>query len=76
MPGASGIELVESMRETARLRRIPILLISGHDVGGQIAAVSRKRAVPFLRKPVPLDVLVDRIANLVRGERQGDGGAP
>ena len=69
LPGADGFLILERMRNSARLARIPVIVLSASD-----AATNRKRAlgcgaVAYLQKPT-------RKHDLVTAMRQALGGAP
>jgi CheY-like chemotaxis protein len=58
MPAISGLELLTILRRYYRLSRIPVLMLSGHDV-----TVSDDHGVVscFLRKPYDVDHLVEAV---------------
>lgn len=59
MPGASGIELQERLRETGS--KIPIIVITGHaDVVTAVRAM-KAGAVDFLEKPFSDQLLLDQV---------------
>jgi FixJ family two-component response regulator len=56
MPGMSGVELAELLRE--RGAAVPTLLITGKGDPGLSERISRASVLATLHKPVPEDVLV------------------
>jgi CheY-like chemotaxis protein len=63
MPGGDGIALCRAARE--RGREIPFVMISGHDVAGDVAQLARAEGIPFLPKPVSLEQLTSVLAQIV-----------
>jgi len=65
LPGIDGLELVRKLRARARTRRIPILVISGHDRATLLEHAREAGADAFLRKPFTLKQLRQTIALLL-----------
>lgn len=64
MPGLSGIETLQKMRETTP--DLPVIILTGHgDLDGAMASM-RLSIVDFLNKPLDLDLLAERIHQLLR----------
>ena len=64
MPGLSGVELAQRIRQQAPTR-VPVILISGGQSDEGRAAVSSGDADLFLQKPVASEVLTDAVARLL-----------
>ncbi len=58
MPGASGVELITLIRRQWSAEELPIVLISGSSIQGEIDAAMQAGANDFRRKPVDLADLV------------------
>lgn len=61
MPGATGVELIGLIRAEFDLERLPIILISGSSVQGEIDAAMQAGANDFRRKPVELPDLISTV---------------
>jgi CheY-like chemotaxis protein len=60
MPGMSGIDLLNVLREDPRLRAIPVIMVSGRD-----RDLRSVHGAPWLRKPVPPPELIDHVRRAV-----------
>lgn len=68
LPGISGLQLQERLRERADIP--PIIFISGHaDVPTAVQAM-RAGALDFLQKPFPEQILLDRIEQAIELSQQ------
>jgi len=56
MPGKSGIDLLNQLREDPATRQIPVLIVSGRDLD-----LKSVHGAPWLRKPVPPEELMAHI---------------
>ena len=64
LPGISGIELVQRVRNDERVRSIPILIISGH--GSTVRLSAREAGCDaFLDKPFTLGQLRETVSGLL-----------
>jgi two-component system KDP operon response regulator KdpE len=66
MPDMSGWQVSKAVREFSK---VPILILSALDSPGLVAAALDAGADDYLIKPVPSNVLVAHINNLVRRNR-------
>jgi FixJ family two-component response regulator len=67
LPDFTGLELQQSL---ARDRRdMPVILISGHDVGEATVGLMKAEAVAFLMKPLDVDALLRAIEDAVLRSR-------
>jgi len=64
MPGMNGWELAAHLRRSARLRRIPIVVVAAHYLLADEAL--RLGATAWLQKPVPLHALVRAVEDACR----------
>jgi len=68
MPGMSGLEVQTEL--SARGYEMPIIFITGHgDVPTSVRAI-KSGAIEFMEKPFPMDLLLERIEEAVKLERQ------
>ena len=63
MPGLSGIDVVERVAEFDPA--IDVVVITAHADSGSAEEAIRKGAADYLRKPIPMPLLRERIAHLV-----------
>ena len=70
MPDMSGWQVSKAVREFSK---VPILILSALDSPGLVAAALDAGADDYLIKPVPSNVLVAHINNLVRRNRLAPG---
>jgi len=64
MPGMSGLELQNTLRE--RGVTLPVVVLTAHGDVSKTRAALKNGAVDFLEKPVDDDVLVDVLMNAIR----------
>ncbi len=60
MPGVSGFDLLQHLRDDPALRRVPVVVISAADRSALARARSLHPGVEVLPKPLDLEVLVSR----------------
>lgn len=65
MPGATGIELIKEIRQIFSLDELPIVLISGSSIQGEIDEAMKSGANDFRRKPVGLDELIATVETAI-----------
>jgi two-component system response regulator FixJ len=77
MPGRSGLSLLRELRghRDAKVRSLPVIMITGHASVPLAVDAMRLGAVHFLEKPVEPDLLLDAVAAAFEGLRR-DGAAP
>lgn len=66
MPDGSGIELCRTIRATASLRRVPVLLISAHNDPMTRQQVAQSGAEAFLTKPIDSQRLFELVSQLLQ----------
>ena len=73
LPGISGIELLELLRQDPEWREPPVILMSALAEQPVIdAALERGRAMRFLRKPFDVDELVAAVGEAARAANLGN----
>ncbi|KAJ3692932.1 hypothetical protein LUZ60_012027 [Juncus effusus] len=55
MPGMTGYDLLKRVKESAELKKIPVVIVSSENVPNRIARCLREGAEDFLLKPVRPD---------------------
>jgi DNA-binding response OmpR family regulator len=70
MPGMSGVEVIEHVREHPRWRQLPVMFITADRDAGLPASVFDMGAVDFLHKPFRLSELLARIQSHVARSRE------
>ena len=63
MPGMSGLDLLDQMRE---LRDLPVIVMTGHGSVDACRRAFKGGALDFLRKPVDDDELIDVVQQAIR----------
>lgn len=61
MPGGTGFQVLEKLRQSSRTEQIPVVVVSGSITEGDEARVLELGAVSFLRKPVEPQALHDAL---------------
>ena len=72
LPGMSGIELLRFMRGSRRYANTPILMITGKQNRDDVMEAVRSGATDYVTKPVPLDLLEEKLLELVPHLSPGD----
>ncbi len=65
LPGMSGVELLRFMRGSRRYADTPILMITGKQKREDVMEAVRAGATDYVAKPVPLDLLEEKLRDLV-----------
>lgn len=65
MPGASGYEVCEKIRQDAALRNIPILLLTGAFEPFNVEKARESGADDFISKPFESQVLIEKVKGLI-----------
>ncbi len=66
MPGATGIELIGLIRQRWSANELPIVLVSGSSIQGEIDEALKAGANEFRRKPVDLADLISTVQAAIR----------
>jgi CheY-like chemotaxis protein len=64
MPGESGLKVLEYIRGTPELRRLPVVIFTGHETPALVDQAYRLGANSFLAKPHDFKKAVDLVASL------------
>ncbi len=66
MPGGNGLGILEQMRRTPELARVPVVMVTASvDYQTKLTAL-RRGATDFLNKPVHPEELIARVTNILR----------
>lgn len=68
MPGMSGVELVERMREEEQLRGIPVVVISTEGSKTRIEDLRQKGVRAYVRKPFTPEELKEIVEEITGGQ--------
>lgn len=66
MPGLNGIEVLKTMKESDRLKDIPVIFLTGETQKSEIMTVYGNGAADFLEKPVDPELLRIRLRQQTR----------
>ena len=66
MPNMSGIELISTIRNNLRLRHLPIVVLTGHEIRAALDAALCAGATSFLQKPLNWACFGPHIRHLLR----------
>jgi len=69
LPGASGLEVLEALRGDARLRDVPVIVVSAWQTPDDQAAAATAGADDFLGKPFELEDLTEAVSRLLERGR-------
>ena len=64
MPGGSGFEVLEYIRSTPQLRRLPVVIFTGHPDPAYVKRAYELGANSFLLKPIEFQNTVNLVASL------------
>lgn len=66
MPGLSGLEVLQKIREEKNNFELPIIMVTAKDETSDIVDALQKEANDYLTKPVNMDIAVARIETQIR----------
>ena len=66
LPGRGGLEVLETITDDPRLRRLPVVILTGSDDADDIARCYEARANAYLTKPSNLDEFVSLVETIER----------
>jgi len=64
LPGMSGIQLLEKIRQEERLRTVPVIVMTGSVDPKDVEECSRLGVTAYLPKPVGLSTFIKTVAHL------------
>ena len=64
LPGMSGIQLLEKIRQDERLRAVPVIVMTGSVDPKDVEACNQLGVTAFLAKPVGLSSFIKTVAHL------------
>lgn len=65
LPGSSGLQVLQTMRNDEKLRDIPVIIVSAWQTADDRAAAASAGADDFLGKPFELEELTDAVSTLL-----------
>lgn len=65
MPEMNGLEVCKKIRETAELRDIPVIFLTGQDTKAEIMEGYSEGANEYITKPFNLNELIDTVARIL-----------
>jgi DNA-binding NtrC family response regulator len=71
MPGEDGLALLAHLRSRSTASALPVVMISGHDTHGEIAAAARALGAEFLAKPIDLVALMAKLRHATSAVPRG-----
>ena len=69
LPGYSGLQVLEAMRDDEELREVPVIVVSAWQTPADRDAASEAGADDFLPKPFELEELTDAVSRLLERRR-------
>jgi len=70
MPKISGFEFLANIRAEERTRNIPVIVVSAVTNADEITRIRELGTVDFIRKPIDIQYLIDRVARTLNQETQ------
>jgi CheY-like chemotaxis protein len=67
LPGIDGWEATRELKGDPRTRDVPIVVVTGHALGGAAQSARAAGCDSFLTKPCPPDTLLEEIKRLAAG---------
>lgn len=65
MPQVSGFDFIKQIKQSDRFADIPVIIVSAVTDGESIAEVLKLGAVEYIKKPVVLTMLIDKIESVL-----------
>lgn len=65
MPQVSGFDFIKQIKQTDNLADIPVIIVSAVTDGESIDEVLKLGAIEYIKKPVVLTVLIDKIETVL-----------
>ncbi|PKP10588.1 MAG: response regulator [Bacteroidetes bacterium HGW-Bacteroidetes-4] len=65
MPGMSGYDVLETMAKNEKLKKIPVILVTARNQHEEEARAKELGVTDFFEKPLKLNLLIDRINELI-----------
>jgi len=64
LPGLSGVELLEKVRQEPRLKAVPVIVMTGYNDPHDVKKCNELGITAFLRKPINLTTFIKAVADL------------
>ncbi len=65
MPQVSGFDFIKQIKQSSEFADIPVIIVSAVTDGDSITEVLKLGAVEYIKKPVVLTVLIDKIESVL-----------
>jgi CheY-like chemotaxis protein len=65
MPKVSGFDFLEKLRQQEKTRNTPVIIVSALTDDENVQKIKKLGTVDFLRKPVDIQYLVDRVREIL-----------
>jgi len=69
LPDIDGFEICRRIKQSPKLRPIPIILMSGRLAEGNEAMALKLGAVDFVSKPFGVEILLSKVSGHIRGSK-------
>ena len=69
LPGMSGIEFVEIVRQREGMAKLPVIILSAHHDEPTIKKALNAGATEFMKKPLKMDGLREKLIQLIEASR-------
>ncbi|GAB5096525.1 sigma-54-dependent transcriptional regulator [Caballeronia sp. HLA56] len=76
LPGADGLSVLESLRENADLRRVPVAMLTAHATSDNTIGAMRLGAFEHLTKPVGRDEIAALLERMLAAHADAPAAAP
>lgn len=72
MPQVSGYDFIKEIKQSAEFADIPVIIVSAVSDGDSVDEIMALGAVEYIKKPVVLTVLIDKIESVFTRKEKND----